>query len=456
MIGSSRLLLTFYGDDFTGSTDAMEALALAGLRTVLFFSPPAPELLERRFPDLRCMGVAGTSRAMSPAEMDLELEPILRELWCAGAPLFQYKVCSTFDSSPEVGSIGRVIDMARRLLTGSDPISVLAGAPPLRRYTIFGHHFAAAGDQVYRLDRHPTMAAHPVTPMDEADLRVHLSRQTGASVALMSLIDLQGDRAEVDARYFERLHDRPDLVLYDALNDDHLRAAGRLIWEQAQRSRHFVVGSSGVAYALTAHWRACGMIGAERAAVARVEPVRPLLVVSGSASPITAQQIQWAAQNGFDCLRAPVEELMQNRTAEKAHRDTVTRALQSLSSGSSVVIYAASGPDDPSIRATRHLMATASGVHSGNTAKILGAALGRMARELIALSGIGRVVIAGGDTSSYATQELGLYGLEMLGELAAGAPLCRAYSDEPRFDGLEIALKGGQMGGADYFGRARG
>jgi hypothetical protein len=25
---------------------------------------------------------------------------------------------------------------------------VLAGVPPLRRYTIFGNHFAAAGDQV--------------------------------------------------------------------------------------------------------------------------------------------------------------------------------------------------------------------------------------------------------------------------------------------------------------------
>jgi 3-oxoisoapionate kinase len=187
MSGPPGLLLTFYGDDFTGSTDAMEALTLAGLRTVLFFSPPARELLESRFVDLRCMGVAGTSRAISPAEMDHELEPILRELWRAGAPLLHYKVCSTFDSTPEVGSIGHVVDMARQSLTGIDHISVLAGVPPLRRYTIFGNHFAAAGDQVYRLDRHPTMATHPVTPMVEADLRVHLSRQTRARVALTSV-----------------------------------------------------------------------------------------------------------------------------------------------------------------------------------------------------------------------------------------------------------------------------
>ena len=120
------------------------------------------------------------------------------------------------------------------------------------------------------------------------------------------------------------------------------------------------------------------------------------------------------------------------------------------------MIYSASGPDDPSIRATRERLATDSSANAGNTAKVLGAEMGRMTRELLARSGLRRVVIAGGDTSSYATQELGLYGLEMLAELTPGAPLCRGYSNDPRFDGLEIALKGGQMGKADYFGQVRG
>ena len=38
----SKLLLTFYGDDFTGSTDALEQLTLAGIRTALFIAPPTP------------------------------------------------------------------------------------------------------------------------------------------------------------------------------------------------------------------------------------------------------------------------------------------------------------------------------------------------------------------------------------------------------------------------------
>lgn len=451
---TSELLLAFYGDDFTGSTDAMEALALSGLRTVLFLAPPSAELLREQFPNLRCVGVAGTSRAMSPNDMDAELKPVLQALWAIGAPLMHYKVCSTFDSSPTVGNIGHVMDMAREALARGQLISLLAGAPPLRRYTVFGNHFAAMGEQIYRLDRHPTMARHPSTPMDEADLRMHLSRQTNARIALMSLPELEGDDARIDAQYAQHLQQTPDALLYDALNDTHLRAAGRLIWREAKRQQHFAVGSSGVEYALTAHWRASGVIGAERAALAAVKPVKQLLVMSGSASPMTARQIEWASANGFDALRAPSEEIVGADSALQAIGALRERARKSLARGKSVVIYSAAGPDDPSIKLTRERLAA--DAKAANSAKLLGGALGRLARDLLLESGLRRVVIAGGDTSSYATQELGLYALEMQHELTPGAPLCRGYSNDARFDGLEIALKGGQMGNADYFGLARG
>ncbi|MBI1397251.1 MAG: four-carbon acid sugar kinase family protein [Betaproteobacteria bacterium] len=448
---SGDRLLAFYGDDFTGSTDAMEALASAGLRTVLFLEPPDRDALAGRFADVRCVGVAGTSRAMTPAEMDAELAPVLQRLWDLGAPLLHYKVCSTFDSSPTIGNIGHVVDMARRSLNDGRTVSVLAGAPPLRRFTVFGNHFAAAGDEIFRLDRHPTMAHHPSTPMDESDLRTHLGRQTQARVNLMSLLDLEGDDARVDERFAHRMQDRPGMLLYDVLDDARLRQAGRLIWTEALRTRHFAVGSSGIGYALTAHWRETGTIGAGRAVFPSIAPVDRLLVISGSASPMTAQQIAWAAAHGFDTLRAPTEDLVQPARADAALDTLFGQALAALDRGRSVVVYSASGPDDPGIRATRDRLARGAG-----TAKILGAAMGRLARDLLARTGLRRVVIAGGDTSSYATQELGLYALEMLSELTPGAPLCRGHSTDSRLDGLEIALKGGQMGRADYFGRARG
>jgi uncharacterized protein YgbK (DUF1537 family) len=452
MATDPNLLLAFYGDDFTGSTDAMEALSLSGLRTVLFLSSPTPELIREKFPDLRCVGVAGTSRAMTPAEMDTEFEPVLRGVWSLGAPVTHYKVCSTFDSSPEVGSIGHVADVAQRELVPGEVISILAGAPPLRRYTVFGNHFAAAGDEIYRLDRHPTMSRHPSTPMHESDLRVHLSHQTQVDIGLMSVTDLAGDDETVDAREQAMLENKPGMLLYDALTDEHLRTVGRLMWQHGQRAPHFVIGSSGVEYALAAHWRATGVIAHQRAVFAPIKPVKQLLAVSGSASPMTAQQIEWAGKNGFDCIRIPTGKLVQTGTAEQAKQQLVAQALSSFATGTSVLLYSAAGPDDPSIQATRQEL----GTQTGGSARVLGSAMGQITRELLTKTGLRRVVIAGGDTSSYATQELRLYALEMLAELTPGAPLCRAYSDDPQFDGLEIALKGGQMGKADYFGMVRG
>jgi uncharacterized protein YgbK (DUF1537 family) len=52
-------------------------------------------------------------------------------------------------------------------------------------------------------------------------------------------------------------------------------------------------------------------------------------------------------------------------------------------------------------------------------------------------------------------KQLGLEALTFLASLAPGVPLCRAFAPGSPFDGLELALKGGQMGGEEFFVRAR-
>src|SRR5699024_12293977 len=69
---SERLLMAFYGDDFTGSTDAMEALYQYGLRTILFLETPDADEVSA-FGKVDCIGVAGTARSMSKEEMTKEV-----------------------------------------------------------------------------------------------------------------------------------------------------------------------------------------------------------------------------------------------------------------------------------------------------------------------------------------------------------------------------------------------
>jgi uncharacterized protein YgbK (DUF1537 family) len=63
------------------------------------------------------------------------------------------------------------------------------------------------------------------------------------------------------------------------------------------------------------------------------------------------------------------------------------------------------------------------------------------------------VVVAGGDTSTYAARALGIEALEMITPIVPGAPLCLAHAPGSAVDGLEVNFKGGQLGGDDYFER---
>ncbi|MBX3278854.1 MAG: four-carbon acid sugar kinase family protein [Acidobacteria bacterium] len=435
-----KLLLTFYGDDFTGSADAMESLSICGVRCVLFLSPPSPALLRERFPEVEAVGVAGASRTMTPEQMEQSLPPIFGALGRLQARLFHYKVCSTFDSSPAIGSIGKAYEIGQRIFH-SPYVPLLVGAPALKRYCIFGNLFATVEDETFRLDRHPMMSRHPVTPMAESDLRLHLRGQTDAVTALFDLLSLSGTTKQVNRRFAALLGQRPDIVLFDALDDARMEEAGRLIWESDAR---FVIGSSGVGFALAGHLRR------PRPRYSSAGRVEQLIVMTGSCSAATLAQIEWAEANGFAGLRLDSSLLADETTAE-AERARVRRAaLELLSAGRSVVLYTARGPNDPAPRASLDLLRQR-GFDEQTVRGRLGKQQGLLLRELLLESGLRRVCVAGGDTSSHAISRLGVYALELRTPLVPGQPLNRAYSDDAKLDGLEIALKGGQHGRADHF-----
>ncbi len=435
-----NLLLTFYGDDFTGSADAMESLSLNGVRSVLFLSPPSPELLREKFPDVEAVGVAGASRTMTPGQMEAALPAIFVTLQRLNARLFHYKVCSTFDSSPTIGSIGKAYEIGQRIFASSF-VPLLVGAPVLKRYCVFGNLFATVAGETFRLDRHPMMSRHPVTPMDEGDLRLHLSKQTDATIALFDLLHLSGTTAEVNERFAGLLGNQPEIVLFDTLDDARLATAGRLMWEAGAR---FVIGSSGVGYALAGHWQR------PRVEYPSAGAVEQLIVMAGSCAAATLAQIEWAEANSYASLRLDASLLVDETTAEAERARLQKTAMEFLATGRSVVLYSARGPHDPVMQASNDRL-WQRGLDELTIRERLGKQQGLLLRELLLASGVRRVCVAGGDTSSHAISQLGIYALELRMPLVPGQPLNRAYSDEAALDGLEIALKGGQHGRADHF-----
>lgn len=439
----SKLALTFYGDDFTGSTDALEALTLGGVPSALFLEPPTPAQLAADFPGVRAVGVAGVARAMTPEQMDEALPPIFAALRELGAPICHYKVCSTFDSSPRIGSIGRALELGRAALA-SAIVPIVVGAPALRRYIAFGNLFAGVGGEAVRLDRHPTMSRHPVTPMDESDLRRHLARQTSASVGLVDVLQLAEGPEAVSARLAALRREGMEAVLFDTIDGGHLLTIGQVLWEAAAERPLFVIGSSGVEYALTAWWREQGVFP-PAGPFAAPGPAGQIVVISGSASPVTAEQIAWAEANGFTGVRLDVPRLL--TAADGYDGELVELAATIMAEGRSPLFYSARGPDDAALKVAAE--------GGERVSERLGVAQGRVLRAILERTAPRRVCVAGGDTCGHVVRQLGITAMTVLAPLAPGSPLCRAHAPHTPRDGLELALKGGQLGGVDFFGRVR-
>ncbi|MBP6759316.1 MAG: four-carbon acid sugar kinase family protein [Flavobacterium sp.] len=451
MNSRKQLLLAYYGDDFTGSTDALEFLTLAGVKTVLFLRKPGQKDLDR-FPGIQAIGLAGKSRSLSPSEMETELFPAFENLKSFEPAHFHYKVCSTFDSAPHVGNIGKAIEIGSEVFN-QKTVLVSPSAPHLGRFCVFGNLFARMGTigngKIYRIDRHPSMSKHPVTPALEGDLTIHLAKQTEKSINLVNLTTIEkGTSAVLEAV----ANNKAEILFFDGFNLEHLKTIGSVFNQLTTEKTLFSVGSSGIEMALGLDWKDKKIIGNETA----FEPpgeVSPILVLSGSCSPVTSSQIKYALQNGF--LEIALESkavAIQNQ--EVIIKNTVAQIVENFSNGKSTILHTSTGSNDPRIAETE-LFFKSKGIAENEIQKqcssIYGSVLGQITKEVLKAVPLKRILFAGGDTSSYAASELDILALEMIAPIAPGAPLCKAVSDNEWVNGIEMNFKGGQVGTADYF-----
>ena len=448
----SRPLLAYYGDDFTGSADVMEVLQWSGLRTVLFLQPPTKEQL-LQFDPLCAFGIAGWGRTMSPEEMETHLLPAFRLMRASGAQIVHYKTCSTFDSSPQVGSIGKSLELGRDVF-GPKIIPVVIGAPNLGRYQVFGNLFARSGldTEPFRLDHHPTMSQHPITPMRESDLRKHLAAQTDLKIGLFDVLRL-ADLASAECNF----EADADAILFDVLYPEHLATIGKVIEQMVEEgSCQFVVGSSGVEYALAAHWARNGTLESMQThapAMPTFSATSQLLAITGSCSPVNDRQIAEAVRSGFEEIAIDTARLAATATFPHEIESVVDKTLQLLQSGANVIVHSSRGPDDRRVHATRQAFEREGlgdldiKLYSG---RILGPRLGQILQRLLEQYPLKRVGVAGGDSSGYIARTLGLTALEAIAPVAPGSPLCRAYA-ESDLNGVEFFFKGGQVGKDDVW-----
>lgn len=397
--------VVFLGDDFTGASDSLAAYARRGWQSELVLGTDAEPALDH----LEALGIPTDLRSLSPASATEEISRLWTTIQRADPQFLHFKVCSTFDSSPRIGSIGDAVNQLAMHFR-PDIIAIIGGQPSLGRYCCFGNLFARSPDgKIHRIDRHPVMRNHPVTPMHEADLRLHLQAQGLARLQLISKPDLE----DFDAAK-QVMHHGP--VLFDVTSLDDQRRIADLL--QQTSGRQLLIGASSVAEILTLN---------------RARPPSPqvksspafakIFLFAGSRSATTQAQI--GASTAKLKLKLTPDGLRSGEIMDKA--------IAGLNQGSSVLVHL-----DP---------------HSDYalSADALADATSAFVAGVLARADVGYLGLAGGDTSSRVCQRLNFQKLKYQKGLGAGVCICTASHRDTRRDGMHVMLKGGQMGTQNIF-----
>ncbi|CAN5461323.1 four-carbon acid sugar kinase family protein [soil metagenome] len=448
---ASGPMVAFYCDDFTGATAHLAGFHDAGLRARLFLDANDVDAMNASLDTLDVVGIAGISRSLAPVQALAEVQPAFTWFRDIGVRQVHFKVCSTFDSSPTIGNIGAVMELARRIF-GARAQQVVIACPAFGRYTVFGQHFARSGDAVVRIDRHP-MARHPSTPMTESDLRLHLDRQTGLRGVSIDLATLRQGPGALEGAWQRVEAGNDAYAVFDGLDDRDLDEVARLSLESSRERPLFSVAAQGLAIAM----------GKQLAAGSRRETAVParaphdvprMLVLSGSAARRNGEQLARAIDQGWAAVAIDTDRLAREGSEQGLGDAVETAMIDALAAGSDVVVYSAAGPDDPTLAQVQHTVA-ALGLAVDELSRRIGALFARLVHAAVRQGGVSRLVLAGGDTSSHAMRSVDAHSLDIVAAGQHGGRLCRLNSDNPDLDGLEVMLKGGQVGAIDAFVDAR-
>jgi uncharacterized protein YgbK (DUF1537 family) len=414
-------LLGCIADDFTGATDLASMLVRHGMRSVQVIGVPD------RLPEgADAIIIALKSRTIPRGEAVTQSLAACEALLSAGARQILFKYCSTFDSTPE-GNIGPVGEaLARRLGSG---FAIACPAFPANGRSVFqGHLFVG-----HHLLNESGMENHPLTPMKDANLVRVLAAQSQGSVGLIPFEVVEAGEAAI-RREVTRLREAGRaFAIADAATNEHLVSLGAACAQHA-----LITGGSGIAMGLPQNFRRAGLLP-DRGDAADLPPMRGFAaVLAGSCSRATLGQIGLARDH------IPTLELDALATPDASALTAQALAwLPGKLDAERPVLIAASAPPDRVAALQARLGREAAGL-------LIEDAMANIAAALVE-AGVGRLVVAGGETSGAVVQRLGVRALRIGAEIDPGVPWTHSQ-DVP--GGLHLALKSGNFGARDFFLKA--
>ena len=417
-------------DDFTGATDIAGILARTGATVNLRIGvPDATDQLATD--DTAAFEVIALKSRTAPVDEAIaQTTQALAWLQQQGAQRFFWKYCSTFDSTAD-GNIGPV-SLALMKQLGTDRTLYCPAFPENGRSVYMGYLYV--GQQL--LNESP-MQHHPLTPMRDANLARLLAPQIAAvdaaeTVGNLLLSDIRQGVAAVTQRLQHYQATGVRHIIADAIEADDLSVIA-----EATHDWPLLTGGSAIAMYLPALYAQAGLTQHTSQSAAPEAPGAGQIVLSGSCSSMTRQQV---AAYRSHATSIDVDPLVLARDESELPR--LISTLQSIPPESPKLIVASADPEQ-----VKHVQSELGVEAAGALVESALSALAAAAFD----TGVRRFVVAGGETSGAVTAQLGVDRLRIGPEIAPGVPW--TYT-RVKGESVALALKSGNFGQPDFFHKA--
>jgi 3-dehydrotetronate 4-kinase len=420
----SKIKFAIIADDNTGATDAAGMLTEKGVKTCLIndFEAIANVSFLNNYDAI----VLGTQSRSVPAKEAYETtKKALKFLEQFSPEMVQIKYCSTFDSTKE-GNIGSFLD-AMLDFSGQKSIIVCPALPVNGRATYMGYHFVKG-----ELLSESPLRNHPINPMTDSNLVRWLQYQTKRKVGLLSLeVIQQGDAAIKD--HLQQLENKNiTYVVSDAVCQDDIKATVKALGKVKMIS-----GGSGITAEIP------GILFPDAGKLSFDNKINNLpkgmLVVSGSMSPATKSQNEYALKSGlFEGYNIdPVAIVKGTYDIDKAVKETAERIYDKA-----ILIYS-----PYKSKAEVHAVADEMGISHTEAGIRIGDALAEIGERMVKEYKVGKLLIAGGETSGVTCKKLNINELDIGLPLDPGVPYCFPIHNPE----LMLVLKSGNFGSVDLY-----
>lgn len=395
--------IAIIADDLTGSSDAGVQFTRKGLTTSVLF---AVQNLVEVTRGVDAVAVDTDSRAIPPVQAYSRVRDTAAHLYDAGFTHVLKKVDSTLR-----GNLGSEIDGLMDAIPFE--LAVVAPAfPRMGRTTRDGRHYLNG------VPLHLTeIARDPKCPVTESVIVNLLGQQSRRKVGLVPLDRLRGGSAIAVVANLRR--DGVQSVVFDAETDDDLQriavtmaaAVGKVLW----------VGSAGLADHLP---QALGLTATAEGQAAVPCSGRPVLLVAGSISSITREQVAaYRREPGVVAVALDPLAVLATAEARVAELDRCAGAVgAALEAGHDVAFTSGSEPQQV---AAAQESGMAVGLDPTEVSNRVAAALGEVAGLILNRHAVQGVILTGGDTARAVCRSWGATGLRLIRELEPGVPLSR-------------------------------